>query len=98
MRLALQRRQLLLSAAFVFVCAFRSFLPRIDVSRVALVPSWLSTVLVGRTLATVAELAFVLQWALLLHAIAKRTHHELVHRLGHLGSPSPLAARASSCQ
>jgi hypothetical protein len=66
-----QRRQLLLSAVYVFGCAFRSALPRADVQRIGLFDSWVSSVLVGRTVATVAELCFVAQWALLLHKIAR---------------------------
>jgi len=44
---------LLLSAAYVFGCAFRSFLPRADVQRICLFDTWLSSVVVGRTVATV---------------------------------------------
>jgi hypothetical protein len=65
-----QRRQLALSAVFVLGCAFRSVLPRADVQRIGLFDSWVSSVLVGRSVATVAELCFVAQWALLLHKIA----------------------------
>jgi hypothetical protein len=66
-----QRRQLLLSAVYVLGCAFRSVLPRADVQRIGLFDSWVSSVLVGRTVATVAELCFIAQWALLLHKIAR---------------------------
>jgi hypothetical protein len=65
-----QRWQLALSAAYVFGCAFRSILPRADVQRIGLVDSWVSSVMIGRTVATVAELCFIAQWALLLHKIA----------------------------
>ena len=65
------RRQLLLSAGFVFGCAFRSFLPRADVQRICLYDSWLSSVLVGRTVATVAELCFMTQLALQLRRLAR---------------------------
>jgi hypothetical protein len=65
-----QRRQLLLSAVFVLACAFRSILPRADVQRLGLFDSWVSSVMLGRSVATVAELCFMLQWALLLHRIA----------------------------
>jgi hypothetical protein len=61
--------QLLLSAGYVAGCAFRSFLPVIDIPRIVLVDSRLSSVLVGRSVATVAELCFAAQWALLLHSI-----------------------------
>jgi hypothetical protein len=66
-----QRWQLLLSAVFVLGCAFRSFFPRADVQRIGLIDSWLSSVLVGRSVATAAELCFMAQWALLLHGAAK---------------------------
>jgi hypothetical protein len=59
--------QLLLSAGYVAGCAFRSFLPVIDIPRLVLIDSRLSSVLVGRSIATVAELCFAAQWALILH-------------------------------
>jgi hypothetical protein len=61
----------LLSAVYVIGCAFRSILPRADVQRIGLFDSWVSSVLVGRSVATVAELCFMAQWALLLNHIAK---------------------------
>ena len=60
----------LLSAFYVFGCAFRSFLPRADVQRIVLFDTWWSSVFVGRTVATIAELAFVAQWAIVLKAVA----------------------------
>src|SRR5690242_13146240 len=57
---------LLLCAAYVFGCAFRSVLPRADVQRICLVDSFLSSVFVGRSVATVAELCFAAQWAIIL--------------------------------
>jgi len=57
---------LLLCAAYVFGCAFRSFLPRADVQRICLFDTWLSSVLVVRSVATVAELCFAAQWAIIL--------------------------------
>jgi len=57
---------LLLCAVYVFGCAFRSVLPRADVQRICLVDSFLSSVLVGRSVATVAELCFAAQWAIIL--------------------------------
>jgi hypothetical protein len=67
---AASHMQLLLSAAYVFGCAFRSVLPVYDIPRVVLVNSRLSSVIVGRSVATVAELCFAAQWALILHHIA----------------------------
>ena len=66
-----QRWQLLLSAAYVFGCAFRAMLPRGDVQRIGLFDTWASSVLVGRSVATVAELCFAVQWALFLRHMAK---------------------------
>jgi hypothetical protein len=63
----------LLSAAYVFGCAFRSFLPRADVQRICLFDTWLSSVVVGRSVATVAEVCFVAQWAIVLHKLGTMT-------------------------
>src|SRR5262252_8229722 len=49
---------LVLCAAYVFGCAFRSFLPRADVQRICLFDTWLSCVFIGRSVATVAEVCF----------------------------------------
>jgi hypothetical protein len=67
-----QWQQLLLSAVYVFGCGFRSILPRADVQRIGLYDSWVSSVMVGRSVAMVAELCFMAQLALLLHTIARR--------------------------
>src|SRR5437762_8325927 len=67
---------LLLCAAYVFGCAFRSFLPRADVQRICLFDTWLSSVVVGRSVATVAEICFVAQWAMLLHQLGTMTGAE----------------------
>jgi hypothetical protein len=58
---------LLLCAVYVFGCAFRSFLPRADVQRICLFDTWLSSVVIGRSVATVAEICFALQWVIVLH-------------------------------
>ncbi|MFM9845692.1 MAG: hypothetical protein ACKVP3_00845 [Hyphomicrobiaceae bacterium] len=57
---------LLLCAAYVFGCAFRSVLPRADVQRICLFDTWLSSVVIGRSVATVAEVSFAVQWAMVL--------------------------------
>jgi hypothetical protein len=64
---------LLLCAAYVFGCAFRSFLPRADVQRICLFDTWLSSVVVGRSVATVAEVGFAAQWAIVLHWLGTMT-------------------------
>jgi hypothetical protein len=67
------RIQLALSAVYVLGCAFRSVFPVYDIPRLCLFDTWLSTVLVGRSVATVAELSFAAQWAVMLNAAAQST-------------------------
>ncbi|WP_456670922.1 hypothetical protein [Bradyrhizobium sp. USDA 3240] len=67
---------LLLCAAYVFGCAFRSVLPRADVQRICLFDTWLSSVVVGRTVATVAEVCFAAQWAIILYQLGTMTGAE----------------------
>jgi len=57
----------------VFGCAFRSILPRADVQRICLFDHWLSSVMVGRSVATVAELCFAAQWAIILNQLGAMT-------------------------
>ena len=64
---------LFLSAAYVFGCAFRSVLPRADIQRICLFDTWLSSVTVGRSVATVAEICFVAQWAIILYQLGTMT-------------------------
>ena len=72
-RFSARRLQLLLSAGYVFGCAFRCAFPVYDVPRLCLFNSWLSSVVVGRSVATIAELCFVGQWALMLHETSRET-------------------------
>lgn len=60
---------LFLCGAYVFGCAFRSFLPRADVQRICLFDTWLSSVVIGRSVATVAEVCFAIQWAIVLYQL-----------------------------
>jgi hypothetical protein len=59
-----------LSAGYVFGCAFRAILPRADVQRICLFDTWLSSIVVGRSVATVAELCFALQWTIVMSDLA----------------------------
>lgn len=68
-----RQRQLLLASIYTIGCGFRSILPRGDVRRIVLVDHWISAIAIGRSVATLAELAFVAQWAFLLHEIGKGT-------------------------
>ena len=65
------RLQLMLSAGYVLGCAYRSALPVYDIPRLCLFDTWLSSAAVGRSVATVAELCFAAQWALLLRGVAQ---------------------------
>jgi hypothetical protein len=68
---AARRLQLQLSAVYVFGCAFRSVLPVFDGQRLCLFNCFLSSVIVGRTVATCAELCFMGQWALMLRETSR---------------------------
>lgn len=68
-----RKYQLLLASIYTIGCGFRSILPRGDVRRIVLVDHWISAIAIGRTVATIAELAFVAQWAFILHEIGKGT-------------------------
>jgi hypothetical protein len=77
-----QSRQIVLSGLFVAACAFRSFLPRVDLERMCLWDSPLSSVMVGRTVATVAELCFAGQCALLLFKLSAQTGASVIGAIG----------------
>jgi hypothetical protein len=90
------RRQLILSAVYVFGCAFRSALPVFDVPRITLFNTWLSSVIVGRSVATIAELAFVAQWALMLREAARETDSLIVRSVSRLVVPLIIVAEICS--
>lgn len=90
-----RRWQLLLSAGYVFGCAYRSFLPVFDVPRLCLFDSWLSSVIVGRSVATIAELCFVTQWALMLREASQATRSTLGRLTS--GIIVPLIVVAETC-
>ena len=64
---------LVLCAAYVFGCAFRSVLPRADVQRICLFNTWLSSVMIGRTVATIAEVCFAAQWVIIMGQLGRMT-------------------------
>jgi hypothetical protein len=80
----MRRLQLFLSALFVLGCAFRSAFPRGEGQRICLYDGWISNAFLGRAVATVAELALVAQWTLVLGIYAR-------------GIRSNAAARAARC-
>ena len=86
----------LLCAAYVFGCAFRSILPRADVQRIALFDTWLSSVMVGRTVATIAEVCFVIQWAIVLRQLGKWVKSDTVNNVAMTIVPLILVAELCS--
>ena len=87
---------LFLSAAYVFGCAFRSLLPRADVQRICLFDTWLSSVVVGRSVATVAEICFAAQWAIILHQLGTMTGAETTVNIAWLIVPLIVVAECFS--
>jgi hypothetical protein len=77
-----QIKQLILSGLFVAACAFRSILPRIDLERMCLWDSPFSSVLLGRSVATIAELCFAMQCALLLFKLSHSTGASIIGTIG----------------
>lgn len=75
------------SMLYVFVCAFRSWIPRADVQRICLWDTWFSSVMVGRSVATIAELAFVFQWTLVLRFYASTTKDSVINQVSKLIFP-----------
>ena len=86
---------ILLCAAYVFGCAFRAILPRADVQRICLFDTWLSSVAIGRSVATVAEICFVIQWAIVLRFLAEMVRSDLVRSVSSV--IVPLIVLAETC-
>ena len=90
-----RRLQVILSGLFAFGCAYRSFLPRVEGERFCLYDSWASSVFLARAVATVAELAMVAQWALLLGRWGREQGAPSVVRIARL--IVPMIAFAEIC-
>jgi len=87
---------LLLCAVYVLGCAFRSVLPRADVQRMVLFDTWLSSVMVGRSVATVAELCFAAQWAIVLYALGRVANSDTAKNIAKAVVPTIVVAEISS--
>ncbi|MPZ41141.1 MAG: hypothetical protein GEU95_24460 [Rhizobiales bacterium] len=87
---------ILLCAAYVFGCAFRSVLPRADVQRIVLFDTWLSSVFVGRSVATIAEVCFVIQWAIVLRYVGRMVKSDTVTNISTAIVPLILVAELCS--
>ena len=88
-------QQLLLSGIFAAACAFRSILPRVDLERQCLWNSRLSSIFVGRSVATVAELCFAGQCALLISKLSALAGYASLQVVG--WSLVPLILLAQLC-
>ncbi|EED88390.1 predicted protein [Thalassiosira pseudonana CCMP1335] len=76
-----QYYHLMLSGVYVFVCAYRSFLPRIDLERYCLFDTFLSSIFLGRSAATIAEISFACQISLFLYHLGDVHGHPLTQYL-----------------
>jgi len=85
----------MLCAAYVFGCAFRSALPRADVQRIVLFDTWLSSVMVGRSVATIAELCFAIQWAIVLYQLGRLACSDAARNVSY--AVVPLIVMAECC-
>jgi hypothetical protein len=88
--------QMLLSAGYVLGCGYRSVFPVFDVQRQVMIDSWLSSVIVGRSVATVAELCFAAQWALMLRSVARSCDSQFALRVSYWIVPMILVAETFS--
>ncbi|MEM6581186.1 MAG: hypothetical protein AAF699_07940 [Pseudomonadota bacterium] len=61
--------QIGLSGVYVFVCAYRSIFPRVDLERFVVVDSAASSIFWGRSAATIAEICFGIQLGLLVYQL-----------------------------
>ncbi len=86
----------LLSVVYVLGCAFRSLLPRADVERICLFNTWLSSVLIGRSVATLAELCFAVQWVIVLRELDRITHSDTAKNIARLIVPLIVLAEICS--
>jgi hypothetical protein len=84
--------QLLLSGVYVGVCGFRSLYPRVDLERVCLWDTWLSGILLGRTLATIAEVCFALQCGLFLQRLSNLSGIQMLDVQAHAFVPLVIVA------
>lgn len=73
-----RKRQFALTTIYTLGCGFRSIIPRDDVNRLVLFNHWISAVVIGRSVATVAELSFVAQWAFILYEIGNSTGNRFI--------------------
>lgn len=84
------------SGFYVFGCAYRSIFTKADVQKICLFDTWLSSVFLGRSVATIAELAFVAQWAIVIRYLAKHTDDKTIKTISFLIVPLIFVAECFS--
>lgn len=94
--LGIRKLHLVCATIYVFGCGFRSFVPRGDVRRIVLIDHWISAIAIGRSVATIAELALALQWALMLYEMGKSTGNKTITTLSKLIVPMLVVAECFS--
>lgn len=92
----LRNLMFILATLYTLGCGFRSVFPRGDLLRIVLYDSWISSVVIGRTVATIAELSFVAQWSLLLHEIGSFSNNKRIILLSKIPLPMIVIAELFS--
>lgn len=87
---------MVMATIYVFVCGFRSYVPRGDVRRIVLVDHWISAIAIGRSAATIAELSLAAQWALMLYEVGKSTGNKTILTFSKLIVPMLVVAECFS--
>ena len=82
------------SGIYVMVCAYRSVYPRIDLERICLFDLHISNIFLGRAAATVAEICFSGQIALLLYKLGAIYGHPNTQMISFLIVPAIIIAQA----
>ncbi len=92
----IRKKHRFFATIYTLGCGFRSILPRGDIRRIVLFDSWISSVVIGRSVATIAELSFVAQWALILYEAGKNTGNKTIQLLAKLPVPIIIIAEIFS--
>lgn len=87
---------LILATIFVLGCASRSVFPKADVQRIVFYDTFWTSILVGRTVATIAELAFVAQWAIVLNKLAYNSKLNFSYKFSYAIVPLIIVAEVFS--
>jgi len=85
----------ILSGIYVMTCAFRSFYPRVDLERYCLIDTPLSSVVLGRSFATIAEICFSIQCALLIYDLGVLLNSSAIVYISY--SIVPIIVLAQAC-